>query len=57
MASHQGKERVVPTLADPPAGMDARPPLAHEDAASRHGLAAVGLHAEPLGLGVPAVPR
>src|SRR5690606_7468500 len=50
-----GKQGVVLAQADVDAGMNARPPLAHEDAAGRHLLAAEPLDAQPLGDAVPSV--
>src|SRR5438105_9715525 len=51
----QREEGVVGALADALAGMDPGPPLADDHAPGRDLLAAERLHAETLGLGVPAV--
>src|SRR5690606_5001528 len=50
-----GKQRIVLAQADVDTGVDARPPLAHEDAPGRHILAAKPLDAQSLGNAVPAV--
>src|SRR5690606_2745999 len=50
-----GKQRIVLAQAHIDAGMDARPPLAHQDAACGDVLAAKPLDAQPLGNAVPAV--
>src|ERR687891_540435 len=55
-AGHHGEQGVVAAPGHPGPGMDAGAPLAHDDRAGLDGRAGEGLHAEPLGLAVPAVP-
>jgi hypothetical protein len=52
-----GEERVVGAAAHVGAGLERGAALADEDAASRHQLTGEALHAQHLGIGVPAVSR
>src|SRR5690606_113943 len=56
LAVDQREQRVVLAPADVLAGMEAGAALAHDDRARADGLAAVGLDAEHLRLGIAAVP-
>src|SRR5690606_34408901 len=55
-AVDQREQRVVAAHADIGAGVEARAALAHDDRAGRNSLAAEGLDAEHLRLGITAVP-
>src|SRR3712207_6102252 len=57
LAADLREEGIIRALADVRAGVHLRPPLADDDAAGTHPLAAVGLDAEPLALRVAAVAR
>src|SRR5262245_31839284 len=54
-AIHQGKERVVVGPTDVLPGVELGAALAHDDAAGSHDLTTIALHAEVLGIAVPAV--
>src|SRR6478609_4343954 len=56
LAGLEGEEGVVLADADVEAGVEAGAALADDDRAGADGLAAVGLDAEVLGVGVAAVP-
>src|SRR5438876_3039266 len=56
-AVHLREQRVVRADPDVQSGLEPRPALADEDGAARHELAGESLHAEHLGIRVPAVPR
>src|ERR687891_92429 len=55
-AGHPGEQGVVAAPGHPGPRMDAGAPLAHDDRTGLDGRAGESLHAEPLGLAVPAVP-
>src|SRR5581483_4010242 len=56
LAGGEGEERVVAADADVLTGVDAGAALADDDGAGVHLAAVEDLHAEPLGLGIAAVP-
>src|SRR3712207_3733008 len=56
LALDQGEERIVAAPANSGAGMEVGTALPHDDLARVDELAAEPFHAEPLGVGVAAVP-
>src|SRR6266540_374246 len=52
-----GEERVIGPAPDVHPGLERRPPLANEDAASGHQLTGEALDPQHLGIGIPAVSR
>ena len=53
--SGEGEQGVVLSFADIDARKDRRSALADQDRASAHGLTAIGLHTQALGIGIASV--